>query len=275
MQTSAPLHSSNASADLAWLWSRAAAMVAAVVLIFGSPTRLVRAGLTRSQCREFDHSIAPIEALVRSLLMSEAIAWLTTTEEGAETLRSARVTPPPAAAARTAHASTEDATHAPPQDAPSTEETITQDDLTEDQIEECEAGAADLTDEDIVRLLTAKLNFDPYEPMPRYSRVTGKTRAPAARTSAARRRKLASLRNARRLEVLRRILEDPQHAMKILARDLAARSFAGLYIPSPGNLIDERWTTGRDEVRSARILSFAAFCDFEKVRDALPQPEPG
>lgn len=91
MQTTASPRIHQRHVDPAALWERAARLVKSLFASIISPAHLIRAPEpTRREPRALQNMIAPIEALVRSLLMSEAVAWLLGTEAGAETLREAR-----------------------------------------------------------------------------------------------------------------------------------------------------------------------------------------
>ncbi len=267
MQTTPSLPSDTPGANTAWLWTRAAALMAALLVFIGSPARLIRSpNTTRRKRRALNLLIAPIEALVRSLLMSEAIALLTGTEEGAEILRNGGRD----AAGDTQQAAPARAASAPreaQQESPSTDETTTP------------AASGEYTDADIAKILAPKrLYFQPYEIVRHGYVVSGVPRKPADPANPPRRRASPNTRLARRIEVLRLIIANPRPAILALARDLATRQLDDLYVPGPRHWIDERWVFGHGEIREARSISSRRFRDFGKTRNAqhaLPQPEPG
>lgn len=80
---------------------------------------------------------------------------------------------------------------------------------------------------------------------------------------------------ARRAEVLRQIIEDRSRIVEALVRELAS-----LYVPSPRNWIDARWSCGHSEIREARRASLTRFRYLDQTRQrdetlALPPPKPG
>jgi len=283
MQIAAHLHASP-HAEPSRLWARAAQLIASLISFIGPPAGLLRMrDTTPRDRREIGFMLAPIEALVRSLLLADAIAWLTGTDEGAEMLqeaaREARRSGPPQQPARRAAASARTV----PQDDPFTDEKAAAPEpaaAPEDARENAPGDA--LSDADIARLLApSHLRFALHEPTQWGREPPPPRRAAAARSSRrARRRPPANLALARRYEALRRIIADPHAAMLVLARDLARRELGMLYVPTPRNWIDERWGCGRSDIYRARRVSFTRFCFFEAHRKrirtlALPPPEPG
>lgn len=266
MQTTPSLPSDTPGASTAWLWTRAAALMAALLVFIGSPARLIRSPTsTRRQRRALNRMIAPIEALVRSLLMSDAIAFLTGTEEGAEMLRTGRAE---------AGGDTQPAT--PAHAIAIACEGLREDPTTDDMASPAADGEA--TDADTAKMLAPKrLRFRPYEFVHPGYVVSGDKRKPADPAHPPRRRISPIVKLARRIAALRLIIANRRQAMLALARDLAARPLHDLYVPSPRNWIDERWVFGHGEIRDARRISSARFRDFEKTRSAPqapPQPEP-
>ena len=271
MQTTAhshaPLHAPSR------LWARAADLIATLIRIIGPSAMLIRDGeTTRRERREIGFMIAPIEALVRSLLMSEAIAWLIGTDEGADMLRNARGSPAQPAPEPESNRATSAARTAPPDDPPTDESNPAEIHVI--------AGSQFTNAELAAYLAPAHLGLEAYD----FIRSSSVVRAarPAATGGSRRdmRRPPPNLKLARRIETLRRIIADPRAAMLALARDLATRDLGLLYVPSPGNWIDERWPDGRSDVYKARRISWTRFLYLEQTRDridtlALPPPQPG
>jgi hypothetical protein len=255
------------------LWARAAELIGSLIRIIGSPAILLRNGeTTRKERREIGFMIAPIEALVRSLLMSEAIAWLIGTDEGAEMLRNARRAPAQPAPEPEPKRAASAARTSPPDDPPTDES-----DPAEIHVI---AGSRFTNAELKAYLAPAHLGLEVYDII-RSGRVLSTAR-PAATGSPRRdiRRPPPNLTLARRIETLRRIIADPRSAILIVARDLATRNLDFLYVPSPRNWIDERWPDGRGDVYAARHISWTRFLYLEQTRNridtlALPKPEPG
>jgi len=264
-------------AGAAWLWGRAAALIAVLFTFIGSPARLIRSGgLTRSQSRGLNRMIAPIEALVRSLLMADAIAWLLGTEEGADMLRNARQDA--ANKARAASHSVASAMRTTAGEAPCTDDP---DNVAPAESENVSA-TTDLTDAGIAAMLAPdRLRFRPWEIVRHGYDVTGAARAASTdRRRASARRLTAAILLARRIEALRLIIANPRPMMLALARELAAGSHGDLYVPSPRHWIDDRWTFGHGEIREARRASFTRYRFFQTLRArdailALPPPAPG
>jgi hypothetical protein len=250
------------------LWARAAAMLGALLGFVGSPAGLLRERDTpRQERREIGIMLAPVEAMVRSLLMSAAIAWLTTTDEGEDMLRDAeRETrraesqPPPRRAARQEDACTDEAPATP-------------DPIREDL----------LTDADAQALLAPRhCKFALQEPC-EWNRQRKPTRRHARAVRSRRRARRKPPRNlalARRYEALCNALADPHAAMLAMAHDLARRNLDALYVPTPRNWIDKRWGRARADIREARRASSSRFQWYQAYRDrtrilALPPPQPG
>lgn len=280
MQMTAGLLTFAPHADPYGLWARAARLIASLLDFIGPPAEILRArDTTRRERRNIGFMLAPIEALVRSVLMSAAIVWLTTTDEGEEVLRQAardarRPEPSPPQPSRRAAAPA----RAAQQDDACTEEiSATAETAPEDAPEDA------LSDSEIALLLAQdRLRFGLHEPTCWGRPDPPPRRAAAARSSrrVRRRKPPRNLALACRYEALRRIFDDPQAAMRELACDIARRDLVMLYVPSPRNWIDERWGAGQAEVRLARRASFTRFCWYEAHRKrirtlALPPPEPG
>lgn len=284
MQTTAPPRLHQRHVDPAALWERAARLVKSLFAGIISPAHLIRAPqATRREHRALENMIAPIEALVRSLLMSEAVAWLLGTEAGAETLRDAR--------RNAQRKSARDAEPAPPKPTHARAQSATRTSASEPP-PPCDAPAPDAPAEEAVPEITEaeiaaflarkKLAFQPYENAHSGHIVTGRKRAPSdpALHRRKRRRITRNMKLARRAEVLRQIIEDRSRMVEAIARDLAARELASLYVPSPRNWIDARWSCGHSEIREARRASFTRFRYLHQTRQrddmlALPPPEPG
>lgn len=284
MQTTTSPRIRQNHVDPAALWERAARLVKALFAGIISAAHLIRAPEpTRREHRALENMIAPIEALVRSLLMSEAVAWLIGTQAGAEVLRDARrdarrkaardaePAPPKATHARAQSAARTSAVESPPPcDAPMPDAPA-------------EEAIPEITEAEIAAFLAReKLGFQPYENGRAGHIVAECKRAPAdpARRRRKRRRITRNMKLARRAEVLRLIIADRSRIVEALARDLAARELASLYVPSPRNWIDARWSCGRSEIREARRASFTRFRYLHQTRQrdeilTLPPPEPG
>jgi hypothetical protein len=289
MQTTSALRVESPPADTAMLWARAAQLVDSLVAFLGPASALLTAtNVTSRERREIGLMLAPAEALVRSLLMSDAIAWLKGTDEGETMLREA------AHAARLAQGEQQPSSHAAatqaspqacvhpddpdisPEIAPESEQACGQ--------ETAPANPADavISDAEAAKLLAPEhLHFALQEPC-EWNRARRPPRNAPARprrtTRRRRKRPPPNLALARRYEALCRVCGDPQAARLALARDLATRDLGNLYVPSPRNWIDERWQRGREDVRRARAISFTEFCAFVKARSippALPPPDPG
>lgn len=248
-------------ADPVHLWARAAALLATLVVIIVSPAQLIRAGfLAPEDRRSLDALIAPIETLVRTLLMAEAIAWLVTTEEGVAMLARAQSAPAPRRATQSAAARTR-----------ASVEPVAQ------------QSAGNLSDAEVARLLAPpRLRFRLYDTLRPTSYVMDQPEPrpvapgyPPRRPSA-----LAALRLARRAEALRLIIARPRSAMLALARDLARVPLLNLFVPGVRNWIDPRWPHGRIDIHAARLLASPRFRYLMEWRDrleiiALPPPRPG
>jgi hypothetical protein len=254
---------------------RAAAMLGSLLGFVGPPAGLLRERDTPPrERREIAVMLAPVEAMVRSLLMSAAIAWLTTTDEGEDMLREAarearraECQPPPRRAAVSSCA-------APQEDATTDETPATPEVIPE----------STLTDADVELLLAPqRCRFELQEPC-----EWNRKRRPArrhARASRARRRRVRrklprNLALARRYAALCNAMADPDAAMLAMAHDLARRNLDALYVPSPRNWIDEHWGRAHADIRLARRASFNRFRWYQAYRDrtrllALPPPEPG
>jgi hypothetical protein len=287
MQTTNALRVESPHADTARLWARAAQLVDSLVAFLGPASALLSATeVTPRERREIGLLLAPAEALVRSLLMSDAIAWLTGTDEGETMLREAAhaarlaqcepQTSSPAASPERVHPDDPDI---PPEIAPETEQAC---EPATTPAADADPADAVISDAEAASLLApSHLHFPLQEPCEwnRARRPSRNMPARARRTTLRRRkRRRPNLVLARRYEALCRVCGDPQAAMLALAHDLATRDLRNLYVPSPRNWIDERWKRGREEVRHARAIAFAEFCAFEKSRSippARPPPEPG
>jgi hypothetical protein len=259
---------------------RAASLLASLVAFLGTPADLIRDGdTTRRERREIGVMIAPIEALVRSLLFSAAIAWLVCTSEGAAMLREARrnaASPAPQPERKPARTRAASAKHTSVSHDPYTDE-------VENPAPAADAASASSSpsDADIAAWLApASLRFQPCEVMRSCIVAEKPAAAPAAPRRITRRRPPPNLTLARRIEVLRHIMADPRAAILALARDLATRDLGSLYVPTPRNWLDDLWSSACAAIRLARRISFTRFCFFERHRDridmlALPPPEPG
>lgn len=251
-------------ADAAHLWARVAALLAALIARVASPAQIIGAPcLTPQDRRLLDRLIAPIEALIRLLLMSDAIAWLLTTEEGAAELARAQQPPPSATPSPLPCAREQRETSMPAETARPPSEPPGED--------------------GIARLLApAHLRFRLYDTWGRTICVCEQPPPPRREHAAPRRRRFrcAATRLARRIEAVRLILVNPRPAMLALARDLARIPLHGVYVPSVRNMIDRRWLHGRLDNHAARLLARARFLFLDATRDrlairALPPPEPG
>lgn len=259
--------------DASSLWTRAVAMLGSLLGFVGTPAGLLRERDTPSrERREIGIMLAPVEAMVRSLLMSAAIAWLTTTDEGEDMLREAaregrraECQPPPRRAASACAAPQDDTCT---NEAPATPEAI-QEDL--------------LTDADVQSLLApSHCRFALQEPC-----EWNRQRRPARRRARsrpsrrrARRKPPRNLALARRYEALCNAMADPHAAMLAMAYDLARRNLDGLYVPTPRNWIDKRWGRACSDIRQARRTSSNRFQWYKAYRNrtrtlALPPPQPG
>jgi hypothetical protein len=292
MQTTSALRVESPPAGTAMLWARAAQLVDSLVAFLGPASALLTAtNVTSRERREIGLMLAPAEALVRSLLMSDAIAWLKGTDEGETMLREAahaarlaQCEPQPSSHAAATHASPQACVHPddpdiPPEIAPESEQACEQETAP---TEAADAACAAISDSEAASLLAPEhLAFALQEPC-EWNRARRPSRNAPARprrtTRRRRKRPHPNLALARRYEALCRVCGDPQAARLALARDLATSDLGNLYVPSPRNWIDERWQRGREEVRHARAISFVEFCAFVKARSipqALPPPDPG
>ena len=279
MQTTPSLSADPPRAQPAWLWARAASLLASLISLVGSPADLIRdCDITRRERREIGSMIALIEALVRSLLFSAAIAWLVCTSEGADTLREARrnaARPAPQPERKVVRKRTASATHTSASCDPHTEEM-----QSPAPAEDGASVSGSLSDAAIAAWLApATLRFEPCE-VKRSGIITDKRTAAPVSAHHIIRRPPPNLKLARRIEALRHIIADPRAAVLALAHDLATRQLDLLYVPSPRNWLDALWSSACAAIRQARRISFTRFCFFESHREridtlALPPPEPG
>ena len=237
------------------LWARARQRIEQLMDFLGSPARFARiATLAVRERREMNIMIAPLEYLVRALLMAEAIAMLVCTEEGAALMRAAaeaRDSPAPQPRATMAASI---ATHAAsPAPAPAHGNTPG-------------AGARRRPRRDHrprPRSETPRL-----PPRRRADRAcsTSQSRAapqpPAATPRAPTDKPPASkpndgIRYARRLESLRLIIANPNPMILILARHLAGRVFPAIEIASPHKPMPPPIARQGREIILARALSYA------------------
>jgi hypothetical protein len=255
---------------------RAAAMLGSLLGFVGPPAGLLRERDTPPrERREIAVMLAPVEAMVRSLLMSAAITWLTTTDEGEDMLREAarearraECQPPPRRAAVSSCA-------APLEDTPADETCAAPEVIPE----------STLTDADVESLLAPqRCRFELQEPCEwNRKRRPARRHARATRARRARRVRQKPPRNlalARRYAALCNAMADPDAAMLAMAHDLARRNLDALYVPSPRNWIDENWGRAHADIRLARRASCTRFRWYQAYRDrtrllALPPPEPG
>lgn len=259
--------------DATSLWMRAVAMLGSLLGFVGSPAGLLRERDTsRRERREIGIMLAPVEAMVRSLLMSAAIVWLTTTDEGEAMLREAarearraECQPPPRRAAVSSCA-------APQEDARADEALAAPEAVPE----------STLTDADVQSLLAPQhCRFKLQEPCEwNRQRRPARRHARAAHARRARRKPPRNLALARRYEALCNAMADPDAAMLAMAHDLARRNLDMLYVPTPRNWIDAAWGRAHADIRLARRASCTRFRWYQAYRNrtrllALPPPEPG
>ena len=251
------------------LWARARQRIDQLLSFLGSPAHFARiATLARPERREMNIMIAPLEYLVRALLMAEAIAWLVCTEEGAALMRAAAEARDPSAPqprATTAASMVTPAASPPP--------SPTNDSPAEQAPDPADAIARALDPKRLAFRLADRLT-GPVEAM----------RAPPRQASPAPHARAFKLndriRYARRLESLRLILANPEPLILIFARHLAARVFPAIDVASPHRQMPPAIATQSREIILARALSYARMRFFHQHRQriftrALPPPQPG
>lgn len=264
----APLVLKRQRPDGPSLWVRARQRIEQLMDFLGSPMRFARiATLDWRERREMNIMIAPLEYLVRALLMAEAIAWLVCTEEGAALMRAAneaRDAPAPQPRATTAASSVTHAASPPP---PATETPLAQ------APDPADAIARALDPKRLAFRLADRLTdpVEKVEPAPRPASAT--QRAPASKSN-------DGIRYARRLESLRLILANPEPLILIFARHLAARVFPAIEVASPHKQMPPAIAAQGREIILARALSYARMLFFHQHRQriftrALPPPQPG
>lgn len=253
--------------DVPALWRSARDLFESVMTSLTSARRLARVATLQKHHRQYLQAvITPVEMLVRSLLMSEAVAWLTSTDEGMKVLseEAARRDSPaaPQAPRTTIAAAANTETDA---DTPATDGDASPSHTT--------------TDADIERALDPRrLRFLLAEPqkLP-WTEPRAATPRTAPKTGP---RPNAGLRFARRIEALRLILADPMPMIRILARYLARRNMPPIDVPTPFAPIRDHGWPGVRDILLARAISFARMVflhDYKLCRDrlALPPPQPG
>lgn len=267
----APLVLKRQRPDSPSLWARARQRIEQLMDFLGSPMRFARiATLDWRERREMNIMIAPLECLVRALLMAEAIAMLVCTEEGAALMRAAneaRDAPAPPQPRATTAASTVTHAASPTPPPPATETPPAQ------APDPADAIARALDPKRLAFRLADRLT-GPVETMQAPPRQA--SAAPHARTF-----KLNDgIRYARRLESLRLILANPEPLILIFARHLAARVFPAIEVASPHKQMPPAIAAQGREVILARALSYARMLFFHQHRQriftrALPPPQPG
>jgi len=257
------------------LWRSARERIRSLIAFLGSPAQFARiARLSRMERRDVGRMIAPLEHLVRALLMADAIAWLVGTEEGAALMREAATTrdapdtheQPTPSRPRPVHAASK-AEHASPADR--------------------SAATSDASpDEIIARALDPeRLAFRLADPLPQPKQTTASTRhhahverakpdAPSATRSN------DGLRAACRLEALALVIANPMPMILVLARHLAQRILPPLEIASPHKPMPLHIARDGRDLILARALGFARSLFFHEHRRriftyALPAPDPG
>ena len=250
------------------LWARARQRIEQLMDFLGSPARFARiATLARPERREINIMIAPLEYLVRALLMAEAIAMLVCTEEGAALMRAAaeaRDKPAPPQPRTTMAAST--VTHAASPAAPPATET------PPTPAPDPAAAIARALDPKRLAFRLADAVKEPVEEVETAPRPASATqRAPASKQN-------DGIRYARRLESLRLILANPEPLIRIFARHLAARVFPAIEIARPHKSMPPPIASQGREIILARALSYARALFFHQHRQriftrALPPPE--
>ena len=254
------------------LWARARQRIDQLLSFLGSPAHFARiATLARPERREMNIMIAPLEYLVRALLMAEAIAWLVCTEEGAALMRAAAEARDPSAPqprATTAASMVTPAASPPPPP--------TNDSPAEQAPDPADAIARALDPKRLAFRLADRLT-GPVETMraPPHARAIKPlaSKPPALKLN-------DGIRYARRLESLRLILANPEPLILIFARHLAARVFPAIDVASPYKQMPPAIATQGREIILARALSYARMLFLHQHRQriftrALPPPQPG
>lgn len=250
------------------LWRRAYDLMESLLDNLTSAARLAHARTLQREQRTFLHAmIEPLERLVRSLLLSDTIAWLTTTDEGADIMREEAAHRDQSTAAKPASAGVPTATTGADPRASQPPEPKVERHTTRD------------IEADIARALDPKhLRFRLADPE-RTPHVRPATRRdPPERDPA--RRPNAGLRFARRVEALRLIIANPLPMVRILARHLARRHMPPMDVPTPWTPLRYSFGLGAKEIILARAIGVARYRFFQKLkrrRDllALPPPMPG
>ncbi|OYX47631.1 MAG: hypothetical protein B7Y90_12560 [Alphaproteobacteria bacterium 32-64-14] len=261
----APLVLKRQRPDSPSLWAHARQRIEQLMDFLGSPVRFARiATLDRREHREMNIMIAPLEYLVRALLMAEAIAMLVCTEEGAALMRAANEArdapaPPPPRATVPARVRTETGSPAQTRDA--------------------DAIIARALDP---KRLAFRLIDAPMAPAPQTKAAPRPSSAPprAISIKPPESKLNHGIRYARRLESLRLILANPNPMILILARHLAGRILPPVEIASPHKPMPHAIACQGREIILARALSFARALFFQQHRQrifkrALPPPRPG
>jgi len=260
------------------LWRRAHVFVENLLDGLTSAARLARAVTLPRDQRTFLHAmIEPLEHLVRSLLLSDTIAWLTTTDEGADIMREEAARRDAQTAAKLASTSAPAATIRSDQRASRAPEPRADPGATRD-IEAEIARALDpkrlrfrLTDPECPPHATPATRRDPSE-----REMTKPDMAQRDMT----RRPNAGLRFARRVEALRLIIANPLPMVRILARHLARRHTPPMDVPPPWTPLPDTFGPGARELIPARAIGVARYQFFQKLKHrrdarALPPPLPG
>jgi hypothetical protein len=250
------------------LWRRAYDLMESLLDNLTSAARLARASTLQREQRTILHAmIEPLERLVRSLLLSDTIAWLTTTDEGADIMREEANHCDQQPAARPASGSAPAPTTRADPRASQTPEPNVEPNTTRD------------IEAEIARALDPKhLRFRLADPERTPHATPATRRDPPGRDPA--RRPNAGLRFARRVEALRLIIANPLPMVSILARHLARRHMPPMDVPTPWTPLRYSFGLGAKEIILARAIGAARyrfFRDLKRCRDtrALPPPRPG
>lgn len=271
------------------LWRRACDLMENLLDRLTSAHRLARVTtLERHHRRYLQDMIEPLELLVRSLLLSDTVAWLTTTDEGADIMReeAARreqhAAPGPASSSVAARITRIDP---PAPDQLASEQSEPESDPTHDTAptaptETVTVTAADIEAEIARALEPGNLRFRLTDPprIPWAEPQETPARSPRAQTP--RKRPSAALRFARRVEALRLIIANPMPMVRILARYLARRHMPPMDVPTPYTHLRQGFGLGAKEIILARAISFVRFWFLQETKQrrdtlALPPPQPG
>jgi len=254
------------------LWRRACDLMENLLDRLTSADRLARTATLQRDQRTYLHAmIEPLERLVRSLLLSDTIAWITTTDEGADIMREEANRREKPAVAKPTSASVPAPVIRAEQPASQTTEPHVQPATATDTTQDIDA--------EIARALDPKnLRFRLTDPERTVHATPVTSRDPPVRDTGM--RPDAGLRFARRVEALRLIIANPMPMVRILARHLARRDMPPMDVPTPWTSLRYTFGLGAKEITLARAIGVARYWFFQQLKrrrdtPALPPPNPG